>query len=235
MLNLSNWLVLWDPTSRQSLVDALVLTCVISGISWVLSMILGVGVGLLREMPVGICRAFASAYVEVFRNIPVLVQLFFIYFVFPRILPDAVKQVLFNFGWEVVASIITLSLYSSAKIAEYVRAGFNTIGPRLQQAAAASGLTWWQSQRHIFLGLLFRTSLPSLVSEFVTIFKGSSLAMTVGVAETTYVSRQIGADTFQWFQTNLYATAVYLLCAWIIAGLMLLVERRLRIPGRVGS
>jgi len=235
MLNLSNWSVLWDPTSRQSLVDALVLTCVISGISWVLSMILGVGVGLLREMPVAICRTFASAYVEVFRNIPVLVQLFFIYFVFPRILPDAVKQVLFNFGWEVVAAIITLSLYSSAKIAEYVRAGFNTIGPRLQQAAAASGLTWWQSQRHIFLGLLFRTSLPSLVSEFVTIFKGSSLAMTLGVAETTYVTRQIGADTFQWLPTNLYATAVYLLCAWIIAGLMLLVERRLRIPGRVGS
>jgi glutamate/aspartate transport system permease protein len=235
MLNLSNWSVLWEPVTRQSLIDALLMTCAISGLSWFFSMILGVGIGLLREMPVAACRLLASSYVEVFRNIPLLVQLFFIYYILPRALPDAVAKVLFNFGWEVVAAVITLSLYTSAKIAEYVRAGFNTVGARMQQAAAASGLTWWQAQRHIFLGLVLRTSLPSLVSEFVTIFKGSSLAMTVGVAETTYVTRQIGADTFQWFQTNLFATAVYLLCAWVIAGLMSLVERRLRIPGRIGS
>jgi ABC-type amino acid transport system permease subunit len=102
-------------------------------------------------------------------------------------------------------------------------------------AAASSGLTWWQSQRHIFLNLLLRTITPGLASEFVTIFKGSSLAMAVGVAETTYVTRQLGTETFQWLPVNVYASAVYLFCAWAIAGVMLLVEKRVAIPGRIGG
>ncbi|HET7889563.1 MAG TPA: amino acid ABC transporter permease [Bradyrhizobium sp.] len=230
-----DWSVLWQGPNGRTLLDALLLTFQIAAVSWVLSMLLGIGIGLLREGPVIALRFVGTVYVEIFRNIPLLVQLFFVYFIFPRILPAFAKQVLFNYGWEIAAAIITLSLYSSAKIAELVKSGFNTIGPGLRMAAASSGLTWWQAQRHIFLNLLLRTITPGLASEFVTIFKGSSLAMAVGVAETTYVTRQLGTETFQWLPVNVYASAVYLLCAWAIAAVMLLVEKRIAIPGRIGG
>jgi glutamate/aspartate transport system permease protein len=198
-------------------------------------MALGLLIGVLRESPWLTARIFASAYVEVFRNIPLLVQLFFIYFLFPRILPKPIANIMFDLGWEIVAAVITLSLYSSAKIAEHVRSGYNTIGHKLRQAATSSGLSWWQAQRHVFLNLLLRTIAPSLTSEFVTIFKGSSLAMVVGVMETTYVTRQIGTETFQWLPTNVYATTVYLVCAWMIAAIMLVIEKKVQIAGRIGS
>jgi len=230
-----DWSVLWQQPNGRNLLDALILTFQISAISWVISMVLGIGVGLLRDAPSRAARAIGTAYVEIFRNIPLLVQLFFIYFIFPRILPAPLKAILFQYGWEVVAAIITLSLYSSAKIAELVKSGFNTIEAKLRQVAVSSGLTWWQSQRHIFLNLLLRTIAPGLTSEFVTIFKGSSLAMTVGVAETTYITRQIGTETFQWLPLNIYASAVYLLCAWLIAGLMLVMEKRISVVGKIGQ
>jgi glutamate/aspartate transport system permease protein len=232
---MTDWSILWQPPNGRTLLEALVLTFQIAGISWVLSLILGIGIGLMRAAPLAALRFIGTIYVEIFRNIPLLVQLFFVYFIFPRILPALAKQALFEYGWEIAASIITLSLYSSAKIAELIKSGFNTIGPGLQMAAAASGLSWWQSQRHIFLNLLLRTITPGLASEFVTIFKGSSLAMAVGVAETTYVTRQLGTETFQWLPVNVYASAVYLLCAWGIAALMLLVEKRIAVPGRIGG
>src|SRR5205085_5302266 len=125
----------------------------------------------------------------------------------------------------------TLSLYSSAKIAEHVRAGLNAVGRPLQQAAHATGLTWWQTQRSVVISLLLRIVAPSLTSEFVTIFKGSSLAMTVGAVEVGYISQQIGAETFRWVEANLFGSSVYLVCAWLIAGLMSLVERWTRVAG----
>jgi glutamate/aspartate transport system permease protein len=226
-----DWSILWKPPFGEQILDALLLTFKIALYSWIIAMILGVVVGVAREAPNRAVRTFATAYVELFRNIPVLVQLFFVYFVMPRVLPMPVRHVLFDFGWETVAAIIALSLYSSAKIAEHVRAGMNAIGPGMRQAALASGLKWSQMQRFVVLPLLLRLIAPSLTSEFVTIFKGSSLAMTVGAVETAYISQRIGAETFHWIEANTYATCVYLTCAWVIAGLMSLIERW----GRVGG
>ena len=231
MLSGLDWGVLWRPPFGEQIGEAILLTIRIAFLSWVFAMILGVLVGLAREAPSRAARVVSSAYVEVFRNIPVLVQLFFIYYVAPRLLPIEVRRFLFQFGWEVSAAVITLSLYSSAKIAEHVRAGLNAIGRPMQQAALATGLTWWQSQRFVVTPLLLRVVAPSLTSEFVTIFKGSSLAMTVGAMEVAYVTQQIGAETFRWVEANVFGTSVYLACAWLIAGIMTLVERWTRVAG----
>src|ERR1700740_922448 len=112
-----DWSILWQEPNGKTLLEALLLTFQIAAISWVLSLIFGIGVGLLREAPIATLRVVGTVHVEIFRNIPLLVQLFFVYFIFPRILPASAKHVLFDYGWEIVASIITLSLYSSAKIA----------------------------------------------------------------------------------------------------------------------
>ena len=225
------WSILFTPPYGEQVRDALILTVEIACISWIGAMLLGMLVGIAREAPLASMRALATAHVELFRNIPVLVQLFFIYYVLPRLLPLELRRTLFRLGWEEIAAVVTLALYSSAKIAEHVRAGLNAVSRHVRQAALATGLTWWQAQRHVILPLLLRVIAPSLTSEFVTIFKGSSLAMTVGVMETAYVAQQLGSETFRWVEANTWGTCVYLACAWIIALLMSVIERKTRVPG----
>jgi glutamate/aspartate transport system permease protein len=226
-----DWSILVKPPFGGQLADAILLTIEIALYAWTAAMLIGLMVGIGREAPSTIARFVTTAHVEIFRNIPVLVQLFFVYYVLPRLLPLQVRRELFRLGWEEISAVITLALYSSAKIAEHVRAGVNTVGRHIQRSAMATGLTWLQTQRYVVVPLLLRTIAPNLTSEFVTIFKGSSLAMMVGVTETAYVTQQLGTETFHWVEANAAGTAVYLLCAWAIAGLMSLVERRTRIPG----
>ncbi|MGH7125431.1 MAG: ABC transporter permease subunit, partial [Stellaceae bacterium] len=101
----------------------------------------------------------------------------------------------------------------------------------VQWGALSTGLSWWQTQRYVVAPLLLRLIVPSLTSEFVTVFKSSSLAMTVGVVETSYLTQQIGAETFHWIEANAFGTAVYLGCACVVAALMSLIERRTRVHG----
>jgi glutamate/aspartate transport system permease protein len=204
------WSILWSPPYGQQVLDGLQLTVEIALYAWVAALLIGVLVGIAREAP------------------PPVV---FIYYVLPRLLPLDLRRALFQLGWEELAAVITLALYSSAKIAEHVRAGLNAVGRHVRLAALATGLTWWQAQRYVIVPLLLRVIAPSLTSEFVTIFKGSSLAMTVGVMETAYVAQQLGSETFRWVEANSWGTFVYLACAWIIAGVMSLVERATRVPG----
>jgi glutamate/aspartate transport system permease protein len=228
-----DWSILFHPPYSDELTAAIRLTVEIAAYGWAGAMLLGLLVGLARDAPSAFVRALATLHVEVFRNIPVLVQLFFCYFVLPLLLPLALRRALFRLGWEEISAIIALALYSSAKIAEHVRAGLNAVGTHIRQSALATGLTWAQAQRHVVAPLLLRVIAPNLTSEFVTIFKGSSLAMTVGVMETAYATQRLGTETFHWVEANSVGTGVYLLCAWVIALLMGLVERRTRIPGLI--
>ena len=206
-------------------------TLELSLLSWVFALAIGVVAGLLREAPLRAARLAATAFVEIFRNVPLLVQLFFIYFVLPRVLPLPLRQILFAFGWEFVSAVITLSLYTGAKIAEHVRSGLNTVGVGVRQAAMSTGLTWIAAQRGVVGPLVLRTIVPGLTSEFVTVFKSSSLAMTIGVVETSYLTQQLGLQTFHWVEASTLGTLVYLLCAWSVAGFMSLVERWTYVPG----
>lgn len=226
-----DWSILFKPPYSEELTAGIRLTVEIAAYGWIGAILLGVIVGLAREAPSALARTLATAHVEVFRNIPVLVQLFFCYFVLPLLLPLSLRRALFRLGWEEISAIIALALYSSAKIAEHVRAGLNAVGRHLRESALAIGLSWMQAQRLVVAPLLLRIIAPSLTSEFVTIFKGSSLAMTVGVMETAYATQRIGTETFHWVEANSTGTGVYLLCAWIIAWLMALVERWTRVPG----
>ncbi len=229
-----DWSILWRPPFGAQLRDAILLTTEIAFYAWVGALVIGIVVGIAREAPAAPVRALATAHVELFRNIPVLVQLFFVYYVLPRLLPPAERHALFELGWEMWSAVLTLALYSSAKIAEHVRAGLNAVGGGIRMAARSTGLSWGQTQRFVVLPLLLRVIAPSLTSEFVTIFKGSSLAMMVGVPETAYVTQQLGTETFHWVESNTLGTGVYLVCAWLIAGLMGVIERRTRVPGLIG-
>ncbi len=227
------WSILWEPQYRKWILDGIYLTYQIALVSWGLALLIGILVGVLAESPARIPRYASTSYVELFRNVPLLVQLFFAYFVIPLILPTDLRRQLYAIGWELGSSVLTLSLYTGAKVAEHVRAGLNTVSPGVRQAALASGLSWWQMEQHVVVPLLLRIIVPSLTTEFLTIFKSSSLAMAVGVVETTYVTQRIGFHTFRWVEANTVGTLVYLFTAWIVAWAMALVERFARVPGLI--
>jgi glutamate/aspartate transport system permease protein len=228
-----DWSILWRAPYGDQVVTAVLTTLELSLVSWLCALVLGTVTGIARDAPVRAVRLAATFYVEVFRNIPLLVQLFFVYYVLPRLLPAPLRQLLFQLGWEPVSAIITLSLYTSAKVAEHVRAGLNTVGRQVRLGALSTGLTWLQAQLFVIGPLVLRAIVPSLTSEFVTVFKSSSLAMTVGVVETSYLTQQLGLQTFHWIEANTMGLAVYLACAWTVAGLMSLVERWARVPGLI--
>jgi glutamate/aspartate transport system permease protein len=226
-----DWLLLFRAPYGERILDAVLTTLELSLISWVFALVIGVVVGLLREAPVRVVRFGATGFVEVFRNVPLLVQLFFIYFVLPRALPLPLRQTLFAFGWEFISAALTLSLYTGAKVAEHVRSGLNAVGLGVRQAAMSTGMSWIATQRYVVAPLVLRIIVPGLTSEFVTVFKSSSLAMTIGVVETSYLTQQLGLQTFHWVEASTIGTVVYLLCAWSVAGLMSLIERWTYVPG----
>ncbi len=225
------WSVLWELPYGEWILEGIYLTYQISLISWVFALLIGILVGMMAESPLKPMQYFSTGFVEVFRNIPLLIQLFFAYFVIPLLLPLHLRRHLYEIGWEMGSAIFTLSLYTSAKVAEHVRAGLNTVSPGIRQSALSTGLTWWQMQIHVVVPLLLRIIVPSITSEFLTIFKSSSLAMAVGVVETTYITQRIGFHTFRWIEANTMGTVVYLLTAWAVAIFMGLIERRVRVPG----
>jgi glutamate/aspartate transport system permease protein len=233
MVSTAQWSILWEAPFREWILWGILLTLWISLVSWALALAIGIAIGVMGESPRKGARLFAAAYVEVFRNVPLLIQLFFVYFVVPMLLPTFARTYFYDVGWEAGSAILTLSLYTSAKLAEHFRAGLNAVSDGIRKGALATGLSWWQMQRYVVVPLVLRLIFPSLTTEFLTIFKSSSLAMTVGVAETTYMAQRIGFHTFHWVEANTIGTAVYLLIAWGVALAMGAVEKRMRVPGLI--
>jgi glutamate/aspartate transport system permease protein len=225
------WSVLWGQPYRDWILEGLYLTIQISILAWICGLAIGILIGMLSESPRRPLALLSACYTEVFRNIPLLVQLFFAYFVLPLLLPLPIRRQLYEIGWEWGSAVLTLSVYTSAKVTGHVRSGLNAVGTGLREAALSTGLSWWQTERCIVVPLLLRLIVPNITTEFLTVFKGSSLAMAVGVMETTYMTQRIGFQSFRWVEANTAGTVVYLLLAWSVAILMSAVERKVRIPG----
>jgi len=147
-------------------------------------------------------HGFSSLYVTVFRNVPLLVQLFLWYFVFPEIVSDDLghwmkRDLPFPEFW---TSVLCLGLYTAARVAEQVRAGVNSITQGQHYAAMAMGLTPVQVYRYVLLPVAYRIIIPPLTSDFLGVFKNSSLALTIGVLELTAMTRQIEEYSYQGFE-----------------------------------
>nr|WP_295833547.1 amino acid ABC transporter permease [uncultured Azospirillum sp.] len=179
-----------------------------------------------------------NAYVELFRNIPLLVQMFLWYFVLPELLPrsagDWIKGVAPPWGPFVTASV-ALGLFTSARIAEQVRSGIEALSRGQHNAGLAIGLTLPQAYRYVLLPMAFRLILPPLTSEFMTIFKNSSVALTIGLLELTAQARQMNEFTFRTYEAFGAATVLYLVTALLVNRGMVWVERRAQVPGLIGQ
>ena len=178
-----------------------------------------------------------AAYVEVFRNIPLLVQMFLWYFVLPELLPHAwgvaMKQMPQPWG-QFLPAVLCLGFYGSSRVAEQVRAGIQS-PPRGQlQAGIAQGLTEAQVYRYIILPQAYRIVLPPLTSEFMGTIKYSSVALTIGLLELTGQARSMQEFSFHIFEAFSAATAVYLILNGVVVLGMRMLERRVAIPGLIG-
>ncbi|MGE8631514.1 amino acid ABC transporter permease [Achromobacter denitrificans] len=202
---------------------------------WAIAFALGLAVGCARTARNRPIAALARIYVEVFRNIPVIVQMFVWYFVVPELLPrawgDAIKAVPPPWG-SVIPALLGLALYTAARVAEQVKAGIEALPPGQRQAAEALGMRSLQVYRLVLLPQALRIIIPTLTSEVMGIFKNSSVALTIGVLELTAQARQINEFTFQTFQAFGAATLLYLLLACLVYVCMRVIEGRLRIPGQ---
>ena len=209
----------------KGLKTTLEITLISSGIALFLGTLFGLG-RLSSFKPFYI---FSSAYVEFFRNTPLLVQLFFWYFALPIGLPETWREFVFDHNYEFWSATIGLSAYTGAFMAEVIRAGMQSIPKGLLEAAYSSGLTYFQALRTIILPLAFRAIIPPLGSEFLNNMKNSSLAMVVGVAELCWQSQQVESLTFRGFEATTAASVLYLGLSLGISMILNLVNLKLRI------
>ena len=206
--------------------------------AWVMALLIGSVVGVLRTTPMKWVVRLGNAYVEIFRNVPLLVQMFLWFFVVPELLPkqlgDAVKQMPPPWG-SYLPAVLCLGLYTSVRIAEQVRAGIQSLPRGQLMAATALGLTLPQAYRFVLLPMTFRVILPPLTSEFLNVIKNSSVALTIGLLELTGRARSMQEFSFKVFEAFAAATVIYLLTNLIVVLLMRMLERKVRVPGFIGS
>ncbi|MBR1127009.1 amino acid ABC transporter permease [Bradyrhizobium iriomotense] len=209
-------------------------TLALAFFGWWIAFAVGVVVGIGRTVQNRAVAALARLYVEIFRNIPVLVQMFLWYFVLPELLPaalgNAIKQIPPPWG-SFFPALVCLGLYTAARIAEQVRAGIEALPKGQVEAASALGLGGYLTYRHVIVPQALRLIIPSLTSEVMGIYKNTSVALTIGLMELTAQARQISEATFQTFTAFGAATLVYLALALIAYQGMALIDRAVRIPG----
>ena len=238
-----NWNVFLrqTPTGNETYLDWMLagieVTVSLSLTSWLAALVLGILVGTLRTLPKGIWPRLAIAYVEVFRNIPLLVQLFIWYFVIPELLPlswgKAFKEIS-PMCQMIGAAWLCLSLFTSARVAEQVRAGIESLPKGQRMAGQALGLSLGQTYRYVLLPTALRVIVPPLTSEFLNIFKNSSVCSTIGLLELAAQGRQLIDYTAQPYESFAAVTLAYMTINLTVMVLMKKIEVSLFIPGATG-
>lgn len=216
------------------------------GVGWTLALSLTTGfvaltlgsiVAVMRSSSSVALRFIGTVYVEVFRNIPLLVQMFLWYFVLPELLPkhlgDAMKQMAQPWG-QFIPAVLCLSTYGTARLAETIRAGIQSLPRGQAQSGTAMGLTPVQVYRYVILPQAYRIVIPPLTSEFMGIVKYSSVALTIGLLELTGQARAMQEFSFHIFEAFSAATVGYLAINGCVVLIMRSIERRFALPGMMG-
>jgi polar amino acid transport system permease protein len=201
----------------QWLKEGFITTLEISAVSIALAILLGTIIAVFRLSKVKPLEWISLAYTEFFRNTPLLVQIFFWYFGSEAVLPTSVNQWLYEQDFEFWAGVISLTVYSSAFVAEEIRSGIFSIPKTQLEASRAAGLSFLQAMGYVILPQAFRIIIPPLISQCLNIIKNSSLVMTIGVAELTYMARQIESYTFHGFEAFTISTCLYIMISLVVS------------------
>ena len=230
-----DWSVLWSGQSGSWLLQGLITTIEISVIAWLIAVLLGIVSGELRHVSFAPLRWLASAYVEFFRNVPLLVWMFFWYFAVPPLLPEPLQDWLFDHSAEFWAGFVALGVYHGARLSEVIRSGIQSIPKTQFEAAVSTGLTLAQAYRLIIIPIALRLIVPPATNESLNLIKNSSVALTIGVAELTFPTRQIETYTAKAFEALTAGTLIYLALCLAVAAVMSKLEKRFAIPGMIAK
>ncbi len=221
-------------TYFDTLVDGLLWTIATAMFAWAMALLLGALVGMLRTAPRRGMVTIANAYIELFRNIPLLVQMFLWYFVVPELLPTELGnwiKALPNSAF--ITAVLCLGFFTSSRVAIQVAAGIEALPKGQRLAAQALGLTTVQTYRHVLLPMAFRIVLPPLTSEFLNVIKNSAVALTIGLMELTARARSMQEFSFQVFEAFTAATLIYVALNIVVVFLMHRLEKLFAVPGTV--
>ena len=237
-----NWGILFEMSPEgkgtyfEMLLSGLVWTLTTAFFAWMIALLFGVGIGVLRTLPSRTGRLLGNAYVELFRNIPLLVQLFLWYFVMPELVPEHVGNWLKQLpNSAFYTAVVGLGLFMSARVAEQVRAGVLSLPVGQQMASTALGMTTYQTYRYVLLPMVFRVIFPPLTSELLNTIKNSSVALTIGLMELTARARSMQEFSFQVFEAFTVATILYLITNMVVTYAMRRLEKSIAVPGYLGS
>ncbi len=238
-----NWLLFFetvtdsDATWMSMLVSGLEWTLLTALCAWIVAFVVGSVMGVLRTTTNPILVAVGNVYVEMFRNIPLIVQFFIWYFVLPEVIP-ALKTLAIESDptqFQFTVAVICLGLFTAARVAEQVRSGILSL-PRGQRAAGyALGLTQFQTYRYVLLPMAYRIIVPPMTSEMMNLIKNTSVALTIGLTELTFRTREMGEVTFAYFEAYIAATVTYVVVAMTVNRIMAFAEKRLAVPGYISG
>lgn len=240
-----NWAVLLQPVATGEgttylgwLIDGFIVTTELTLVGWVVALGLGTTFGVMRTLPGRIPRSIGTAYVTIFRNVPLIVQFFIWYYVVPQLLPtalgDAIKDIrpLLQFF---LFSVLALGVYTGSRLCEQIRAGIQALRQDQVNAGLAMGLTLGQTYRYIVLPQVFRRILGPITSEFLIISKNSAIASTIGLLGLSAQAVRLVEYTAHSYESFILVTLAY----FFLNGLMLLLMRAIRRytarPGLMGE
>jgi polar amino acid transport system permease protein len=205
-----DWAILWE--YREALAGGLVITLAVSALAILGATVVGVLAGCLRGSGSYLLQRLTTTYTELLRNLPLIVKLFFLYFVVGMpALP---------------AALAALVLHQSAYIADVTAAGLRSVGRGQFDAGLSLGLKRWQVYRRIILPQTVRVMLPPMTSQYVSVIKNTSVVALIGVADLTFQTQQINVETFRGFEAATAATLLYMLVAGAVIGAMTRLQRR---------
>ena len=218
-----------DTTYFEWLLSAWGWTLSVAAFAWVVALLAGSLVGIARTAPSKPLVWFGNVWSEVFRNIPLLVQIFLWYHVLPQLFPLLKSVPSF------LLVVFALGFFTSARVAEQVRAGIMAIPKGQRYAGLAMGFTMAETYRYVLLPRAFRIVIPPLTSEAMSIIKNSSVAFAVGIAELTLFAMQSQEETSRGIEMYLAVTAFYFASAFLVNRIALVIERRAAVPGMAGA
>ena len=240
-----NWRVFLEPapsaggaTYLDWMLQGLEITVLLSMASWCIALVWGSAMGVLRTVPTRLLYAISTVYVEVFRNVPLLVQLFIWYWVVPEIAPRAAGNWFKQLDPVVqpfIAATLCLGFFTGARICEQVRAGIESLAKGQKAAGLALGLTLPQTYANVLLPMGFRIIVPPLASEMVNLVKNSAVASTINLLEAAAMSRQLVDYTARSYESFTAVTVLYILVNLVVLGFMRWVEAKSRVPGFMGG
>ncbi|MEP7062158.1 MAG: amino acid ABC transporter permease [Betaproteobacteria bacterium] len=238
-----NWRIFWEVSAdgrnswMMTLVHGLGWTLATALCAGIIALVIGSAIGVIRTTPNRWAVRLGNGYVEIFRNIPLLVQLFLWFFVLPEVLPKAFGDWIKGMTppWaSFVPAVIGLGLFTSSRVAEQVRAGIQALPRGQLLAGTAMGLTLSQVYRYVLLPMAYRIILPPLTSETMNLIKNTSVALTIGLIELTAAARSMQEFTFQVFEAFTAATVIYIIVNLIVVTIMRWVEKHVAVPGFIG-